>query len=230
MQVDQKRATYRMLILIATKKLAEKAAELFLSKGVPVQYRLNAKGTASSEIMDTLGLGSVDKYLLIATLPTDISNKMLRLLHSELRLDAVNSGIAFTVPLTGASKLMINMMNDESVINSAEIQGKGESIMNDTVYTLISAVVDRGFSGEVMEAARAAGAGGGTVVHSRGIESEKATGFWGLGVQEEKEIVLILADTENKLKIMSAISEKCGIKSDAKGLVMSLPIDSVMGI
>ncbi len=222
--------SYRMLVLIATRKLAEKASELFLNANVPVQYRLNAKGTASSEIMDTLGLGSVDKYLLISTVPTNISKRMLCRLHTELRLDAVNSGIAFTLPITGASRIVVNMMNDEDFVNSAEAKGKGESIMNETVYTLISAVVDRGFSGEVMEAARAAGAGGGTVIHSRGIESEKATGFWGLSVQEEKEIVLILADVENKSKIMSAISEKCGMNSEAKGMVLSLPIDSVMGI
>jgi hypothetical protein len=119
-------------------------------------------------------------------------------------------------------------MDDES--DTVETQGKGESIMNDTTYTLISALVDRGFSGEVMEAAKAAGAGGGTVVHSRGIQSEKAIGFWGLGVGAEKEMVLILADVENKSKIMTAISEKCGMHSDAKGLVLSLPIDAVMGI
>jgi hypothetical protein len=81
-----------------------------------------------------------------------------------------------------------------------------------------------------MEAARAAGAGGGTVVHSRGIQSEKAIGFWGLGVGAEKEMVLILADIENKNKIMTAISEKCGMHSDAKGMVLSIPIDAVMGI
>lgn len=220
--------SYRMLVLIATKKLSEMATELFSTSGVHVQYRLNAKGTASSEIMDTLGLGSVDKYLLILTLPTEIANKTLKRLHSELRLDAVNSGIAFTMPITGVSRILLNIMDDEQ--NNSEAGGKGESIMNDTTYTLISAVVDRGFSGEVMEAARAAGAGGGTVVHSRGIQSEKAMGFWGLGVGAEKEIVLILASVENKSKIMTAISEKCGMHSDAKGMVMSLPIDAVMGI
>ena len=68
------------------------------------------------------------------------------------------------------------------------------------------------------------------MVHSRAIENENATGFWGLSVQEEKEIVLILAELENKLPIMRAISEKCGMHSEAKGLVISLPIDSVMGI
>lgn len=102
--------------------------------------------------------------------------------------------------------------------------------MAEVKYVLIAAIVDRGFNNEVMDAARAAGAGGGTVIHSRSIDSEEATGFWGLSVQEEKEIVLILAEAENKMNIMRAISEKCGMRSEAKGLVMSLPIDSVMGI
>ena len=225
--MENKRA-YQMLILVATHKLADKAAQLFLKHQLPIQYRLNAEGTASSEIMDTLGFGSVDKCILMSTVSRELGRELLRLLHTELRLDAVNSGIAFTVPLTGVTNHVLRMMN--AADDGAEIdQRKGEFTMTDT-YTLIAAFVDRGFSGEVMEAARAAGAGGGTVVHSRGIQSEQATAFWGLSVQEEKEIVLILAEQEKKTAIMSAISENCGMHSEAKGLGVSLPIDSVMGI
>ncbi len=49
-------------------------------------------------------------------------------------------------------------------------------------------------------------------------------------MQEEKEIVLILSEAEKKMEIMSGISEKCGMRSEAKGLVMALPIDAVMGL
>ena len=230
MELNQKKPSYQMLILIATTKLADKAADMFLKIDLPIQYRLHAEGTASSEIMDTLGLGSVDKCILISTVPKTVGSAMLGLLHSELRLDAVNSGIAFTIPLTGVSNLMLRMMNHTAEKNEFLGNGKGENTMTDSNYTLIAAIVDRGFSGEVMDAARATGAGGGTVVHSRAIESGEATGFWGLSVQEEKEIVLILADHEKKTAIMRAVGEKCGMHSEAKGLVLSLPIDSVMGI
>ncbi len=228
--MKNKKASYLMLVLIATPKLADKAAEMFLKKDLSVQYRLNAEGTAPSEIMDTLGFGSIDKALLISTVPQSFGYSMLSLLHSELRLDAVNSGIAFTIPLTGANNHLVRMMNTTGEKNNVSEKGKGENNMADKTHTLIAAMVDRGFSGDVMEAAKAAGAGGGTVVHSRGIVSEEATGFWGLSPQEEKEVVLILADIENKVQIMSAISEKCGMHSEAKGLVVSLPIDSVMGL
>lgn len=221
---------YQLLMLIATPKLANNAAELFLQQNLPIQYRLHAQGTASSEIMDTLGFGSIDKRILLSMVPQPFGNGMLKLLHSKLRLDAVNSGIAFTIPLSGANKMLVQMM--ESTQENSEIaqKGKGDHPMTENQYTLIAAMVDRGFSGDVMEAAKAAGAGGGTVVTGRGIEKEEAANFWGLSLREEKELVLILAEKENKVPIMSAISEKCGMKSEAKGLVMALPIDAVMGI
>lgn len=225
-----KMKTYQLLMLIATPKLADRAAELFLKSALPIQYRLNAQGTASSEIMDTLGLGSIDKGVLISTVPQSFGQTMLGLLHSELRLDAVNSGIAFTIPLTGVSNLLLRMMDQTAKETDSAKNGKDEMSMVTSKYVLISAIVNRGFSSEVMDAARAAGAGGGTVLHSRSIGSEEATSFWGLSVQEEKEIVLILADHEKKTDIMSAISKNCGMHSDAKGVVMSLPIDAVMGL
>lgn len=230
MDRTEKNQSYQLLMLISTHKLADKAADMFLKSALPIQYRLNARGTASSEIMDTLGLGSIDKCILVSTVPRSFGTAMLGLLHSELRLDAVNSGIAFTIPLTGANNLLLRMMKHTAEESEFQDNGKEMNTMTETKYALIAAIVNRGFSGEVMDAARAAGAGGGTVMTSRSIGSEEATGFWGLSVQEEKEIVLILADHENKVKIMSGISEKCGMHSEAKGLVMSLPIDSVMGL
>lgn len=230
MSINKPYSSYRMLVLIATTKLAEKAAELFLKLDVPIQYRLNAQGTASSDIMDTLGFGSVDKCLLISMLPEEFASTMIGTLHTQLRLDAVNSGIAFTVPITGASNIVLDMMNKTKEKNITTENGKGETVVTDKKYSLVAAIVDRGFAGDVMDAAKAAGAGGGTIVHSRSIEDEDAISFWGFSLREEKEMVLILADHANKINIMSAISEKCGMNTNAKGMVVSLPVDSVMGI
>ena len=41
---------------------------------------------------------------------------------------------------------------------------------------------------------------------------------------------MIIADQRSKYRIMNAISENCGMNSDAKGVVLSLPIDKVMGL
>ena len=230
MKQDIHQQNYQMLVLIATPRLAEKASEMFSKQNVPIQYKLNAQGTASSEIMDALGFGSIDKNILISMVSSSFSSKMIEMLHSDLRLDSVNSGIVFTVPITGATTLLVRMMQKTNEETNLSNEGKGENTVNAGNHTLIAAIVDRGFSGDVMDAAKSAGAGGGTVLHSRSIADEDDMSFWGFSLREEKEIVLILANHESKKDIMTAISSKCGMNTNAKGLVMSLPIDSVMGI
>ena len=86
------------------------------------------------------------------------------------------------------------------------------------------------FSEDVMDAAKKAGASGGTVLHSRQLVNAAVNTFWGINVWDEREIVLIISNADNKVNIILAINEKCGIGSSAKGIVMALPIDSVIGI
>lgn len=230
MENKQKKVSFQLLVVITTPKLAKKTEELFKKGALPLQYRFNARGTASSDIMDMLGLGSIDKCVLITIVSNQLSEIMLEKLHSELQLDTVNSGIAFTIPLSGANNIILRMLTQNVEKHSNTLDGKDEYNMVETKHSLVVAIVNRGFSDDVMKAAKEVGAKGGTVIHSRRIGNEEATGFWGISVQDEKEIVMILSPTESKLDIMRSISHQCGINSDAKGIVMSMPIDSVMGI
>ena len=140
------------------------------------------------------------------------------------------SGIANPMPISGASNHIVRMLKQIVGEGAGETQRKEETTMAETKHVMIASIVNRGYSEEVMNAARSAGAGGGSVLHSRRVGSEKAMEFWGLSVQEEKEIILILASAEDKLAIMQAISDACGLRSDANGIVVSLPIDTVIGL
>ncbi|MCI8697309.1 MAG: P-II family nitrogen regulator [Lachnospiraceae bacterium] len=102
--------------------------------------------------------------------------------------------------------------------------------MTENAYSLIMAIVNQGFSEEVMNAARPKGASGGTVFHSRRIGNQEAMKFWKISVQEEREVVLILAQKEDKLAIMQEIGRQCGMNSKAQGIVMSLPVDGIAGL
>lgn len=230
MENKQKQAAFQLLVLITTPKLADRAARIFRRNSLPVQYRLNAEGTASSEIMDMLGLGSIDKCVMVSAAPKPLGDLVLGRLRTELRLGSVNSGVAFTIPITGANNLILRMLTQIAGDSEGQNRGKDGDSMTGTKYALIAAIVNIGYSGDVMDAARSAGASGGTVIHSRWIGNDEVGALWGMSVQEEKEIVLILSDSEIKVSIMSAISEKCGMQSEAKGIVMSLPIDAVMGL
>ena len=225
-----KKIPSRMLFLIAAPKFAEKATALLLEHNVPIQYQIHAMGTATSEMMDLLGLGTAEKTIITSILPKNVANQTLARLDDTLEeLERKNRGIAFTLPISGLNKFLLRMMGtlEETM---EESNGKEVAVMTERNHALITAIVNQGYSEEVMNAARSAGARGGTVIHSRRIMDEKNIATMGLGLQEEREMILIVADEEHKLQIMQAIGEQWGVHSEAKGIVLSLPIDNVIGL
>ena len=225
---DQK---LRILMLITTAKLAEEATDIFNEEDVPLHYRLVGTGTAPSEIMDILGLGSTEKDILLSILPKEFADDMLVKLRKRLRLGSANSGIAFTISLTSANNFVLKRLGEVAEEYSRTHKNrKVENNMTENKYTMVAAIVDQGHGEEVMNAARSEGARGGTVIHGRQVGDETAVNFWGISLQDEKEIVMIITDEEHKLPIMKVISRECGVKTEAKGFVVSLPIDRVIGI
>ena len=102
--------------------------------------------------------------------------------------------------------------------------------MKDTKYELIVVIAIHGYSEEVMDAARAEGAGGGTVIHAKGTGLEKAEKFLGVSIADEKEIIYIVAKTADKNAIMKSIMENAGMNSRAKSVVFSIPVTDTAGL
>ena len=96
-------------------------------------------------------------------------------------------------------------------------------------FDLIITIVNRGFSELVMDAARSVGASGGTILHARGTGIHEAEKFFGISIQPEKELVLILTAHDERQIIMQAIAEKAGLNTPGKGLAFSVPVDDVVG-
>lgn len=230
MAANHKNPAFRMLFLIATPKLVKKGIKLFKEGCVPVQYHFCAQGTASSEIMDMLGLGGVEKHILMSVMPKEFADKMLKKLKNQLYLGTPNTGVAFTIIMSGGSGRLVQLMQSLELTDEKTPLERDDFDMAEAEYSMIMAIVNQGFSEAVMDAARPMGATGGTILHSRRISDEEAMKFWNIHVQEERETVLILAEKKDKLPIMKAIGEKCGMQTEARGMVLSLPVDGVVGL
>jgi hypothetical protein len=107
---------------------------------------------------------------------------------------------------------------------------EAEQLHQDTRYELVIAVVNQGYSEKVIDVAHLSGARGGTIVHARRSGMGDAGKFFGILVQEEKEIIAILISKAAKKELMQAIGKACGIKTEAQGIVFSLPVESCAGI
>ena len=97
-------------------------------------------------------------------------------------------------------------------------------------YKCILAIVNNGFSEVAMDAARACGAKGGTVLHGRGTASNEAEKLFNISIQPEKEIVMILAKSELIDGILKGLYTAIGTATQAQGIAFALPVDEVVGL
>ena len=97
-------------------------------------------------------------------------------------------------------------------------------------HEVIFCIVNAGFSETVMEAAKKLGARGGTVMNARGTAGKEAEKFFGITVQPEKEIVMILVDAKIKDDILHALYKAVGLKTPGQGIAFSMPVDNVVGL
>ena len=103
------------------------------------------------------------------------------------------------------------------------------STKNKSEYDMIVAIIGRGFSDYVVSAARDAGATGATIVYGRGTADADKQVF-GISLQPERELVLILVKSNKRRTIMQAISDKTSLMEEGRGFCFSLPVSEVFGL
>ncbi len=176
-------------------------------------------GTASHRLLKKLGLDEVRKNIYFSLIPSNIEDILFNDLKSKFKIKEIGKGIALTIPLNSSSKYVSDML----------IKGDIEMDDVDSCYELIITIVKDGYSDLVMQAAKKAGCKGGTVINARSLGSSR-TIFMNLAIEPEKDLVLNIVSKKIASKVMEQIREEAGIKSDARGLIISLPIDKVIGL
>lgn len=94
----------------------------------------------------------------------------------------------------------------------------------------IFAIVNDGFAESAMEAAKEAGARGGTILRARGSVSKEAEKFFNISIQPEKEMIMILAKSDLVDGILKNLYKAVGSSTNAQGIAFALPVDDVVGI
>jgi len=215
-----------LMTTIVDRKNAGKYSELYKDSGQHVTFVTLGFGTAASEILNYLGLENTEKAVIFSVLEEDIWQDIKKQLQRKLKIDAPGEGIAFIVPLSsiGGKKPLRFLLERE------DYQREEESALKNTSHELIVVIADQGNIEMIMEAARGAGAYGGTVIHAKGTGMEQAEKFMGVSLAAEKEMIFIVAKTEQKNSIMQAIMEKAGLNTRAKSIVFSLPVTDTAGL
>lgn len=218
-----------LLVTIVDKGKGDEVISFLHDNKVDYSFLTYAKGTVRSEMLNLLGLGSVDKDILFSLLPRHEVKTHMAGLSGLLKLKHPGKGVAFSIPLDALNALVAKYIGDEMPVDETEETTKEVKSMS-SKFNLVVAVVEQGFVDQVMDVARAAGATGGTLIHARGVGRESNETFLGSALQSEKEIVFILSPHQVHNNIMNELNEHCGLLTGAKGIVFSLPVENVAGI
>ena len=81
-----------------------------------------------------------------------------------------------------------------------------------------------------MEAAKKAGAKGGTILRARGTANPEAEEFYDISIQPDKEILWIIVPKEIKDDVMHKLYQDAGLASQSKGIAFSLPVSRAVGL
>ena len=215
-----------LMTTIVDRKKEKRYFEFYKENDQNVMFSTLGMGTASSDILDYLGLESTEKVIIFSIQEEERWSYLKKQLQQKLKIDAPGEGIAFIIPLSsiGGKKTL------QFLLERQDYQKEEESILKDTERELIVVIADQGNIELIMDAAREAGAYGGTVIHARGTGMEQAEKFMGVCLAAEKEMIFIVTKKEQKNSIMKAIMEKAGMESRAKSIVFSLPVTDTAGL
>ena len=216
-----------LVITVVDRGRSDKVISVCDEAGVPLHMVSLGHGTARTEMLDLLGLGETSKDIVLSLTPQSNLYALLELLADRMNMRYPGKGISFAIPLNSVSARMYRALteteNPDTERMSTDMACPGK-------YELVVALTNRGYTDLIMDAARQVGAHGGTVLNTRGLGSEEVEQVLGISIQAEKELVFLVVPSEKRQDVMQAISHEAGLKTPAKGIVLSLPVSHAIGL
>lgn len=197
-------------------------SKLYEQNGVPLHLQIIAEGTATSEVLNMLGLTRREKVMLASVAPEAAVEALLSRLDNDYRGILSVRGLAFSIQMTGISGAIA------SALSTGNPQAGGATVNSEREHSVIFAAVNQGCTDQVMQTACKAGATGGTVLRGRWVGAQRLEKYHAISLQDEKELLMIVCDRSIRNAIMDAINERHGLRSEEQAFVFSLPIDRMV--
>jgi len=211
------------LITISERDRAEILSNIYAAAGTGMPLTKLGRGTATGEQLMSYGLDATQKAIVSTVADAEQTQQIFKAAKRKLFIDIPGNGVMMAIPLKSvAGGSTLGFLTDST-------QTGGRPAM-DFSHELIIAIMNEGYSDTVMDAARSAGAGGGTVLHAKGTGKDRAEKFFGVRLADEKDVLYIVSHADEKAAIMQAIATLAGPGTRAGAICFSLPISSVAGL
>jgi len=178
------------------------------------------KGTINNSLLNFLSLYDERKEIVLLGTDNHTADHALVELNKEFKFEKPNHGIVFT---TSACEIV----GSRCYKPEENEEGRG---VNKLMYQNIITIVNRGKAEEVIEAAKAAGSKGGTIINARGSGVNETSKLFNMDIEPEKEIVIILSKEDITEAIVTSIREKLEIDKPGNGIIFIQNINKAYGI
>lgn len=216
-----------VLLSIVERDKGNKLIKELSGINIKVNFQLVGLGTAPTEMMDIFGLGSKDKDIVISLGNEKAIKDMMANFGSTFESHTKYGGLMIIMKISAANRILTEILS----FNVDKNSDKGNSSMkNEHHNNLIIISVNEGFSDDVMQVARKAGATGGTIVKGRLANIERFAEITQNTVDDEREILCILAPLKTSAQIMEDVNREFGITSAANGIIISVPTEKAYKI
>ncbi len=231
MKKTQNQRRVKLVVAVINKKDELRYNEIINENTVAASFSGIGHGTAQSSYMSYFGFNDIEKRVVCSLIPDTAEKTIFGAVAKGLKLYLTGNGIAFTIPLTGISSLVGGAILEGTEKNERqETKSSADKKEKRAMHELVIAVINKDFTDTAIDAARDAGATGATVFHTKSLNNARFEQNIGTSLSQETDSVFFLTTSEYKAKIMEAVRDAAGLKTDGGAVIFSVPVDSIVGI
>lgn len=222
---DKSNLSYDLLILIVNCGLGSKASKIAKENGAKGTTTFLGHGTESNKLLKFLEISDIRREIVLVLTDSSVKNCLIEIFRDEFHLEKPNHGILFSIPVNGIlGASTCSYCNGE--VKNTETYTTGGGHMHDAIMV----IVEKGSAEDVIDSATSAGARGGTIINARGAGIHETAKLFAMEIEPEKEVVLIISDSDKTEKISHKIKSDLDMDSPGKGIMIILPVNEAIGL
>ena len=171
----------------------------------------HGRGISPNAIAAALGIESTKDIVFILA-ENESKSSIYNAILDATKKERAHLGCMFTSP---AGQL----------IKNGTVTGEEMLMPENNSQDLITVILNSGYADDAMDAARRAGAGGGTVIKARGTARPDDPQFFGMHIVPEKETLLIVVPHEKKDAVLDAIKNLECLSQPGSGIAYCSPVN-----
>ncbi len=103
-----------LIIAVVDRRQGERVTKILNYENMSFNFIFLGHGTASSDLLNYLGLGETEKDIVLSSAPEEKVPMLMEKLSREMHLDRPGHGVAFTIPISSVGgPLALSMMAGE---------------------------------------------------------------------------------------------------------------------